>query len=122
VVTTSATWSTSTATFWAAWYDQSNLHCSINDGTVSSTAYTWGSWANSHAVGFGASGNGASIISNGSWLDETSVWNGYAFTAGDITWLYNAGVGRAYNEICAGLRGQDMRGGFQRGVRGGFLN
>ena len=100
VVTTTATWALTTWTFLAAWYDGAFLYCSLNNAAPTTTAYTFGSWAGSHALGCGASGNGSSIISNGSRLDEVSVWKNYAFTSDDVTTLYNAGAGYGYDSIC----------------------
>jgi len=121
VLDTTATWSTSTWTFIAAWYDGTNLSCSINGGTAATLGYTFGSWNGGHHFTVGVTLTGAStgnILANGSMMDEISIWNGYAFTTGDVATLYNSGAGYGYASICpAGGNGLLLGGQRNRLVR-----
>ena len=72
------------------------ISISINDGTVDSAAHSTGfvDGASSFLIsGF----NGASSFFNGCM--DSILFAKRVLTAAEITWLYNAGVGRAYSEL-----------------------
>lgn len=91
-VLSAATWY-----FVMCWYDEVNINISINDGTPDSTAHNTGITNKTSPFKLGSYNTDADTLMDGR-LDEMFFLND-APTAGEITWLYNAGAGRAYADL-----------------------
>ena len=93
---------TITSGFWyfiAATYDLSTLKISVNDGTVYSTSYAGGIFNGSVDFALGAGYvSGVPTFYTTGILDQVGLWK-RVLSAGDITWLYNAGAGRSYADL-----------------------
>lgn len=89
--------------FVSAWHraDQDTLYISVDDGTVNTQAYT-GPLQSAGNAAFALGDRPSSSIPWDGVLDEWAWTQGDYLTAAEITWLYNSGSGRAYDDICTG--------------------
>lgn len=87
----------STWTFIAAWHDSVNdtLNIQINNGTVNSVAYATGGFDSGTAFEIGRIGLSDNFCFDGR-VDAAGFWKGRCLTAEELTYLYNAGLGRQY--------------------------
>lgn len=85
--------STSTWYFVVAWHDSvaDTVNIQVNNGTVNSSAYTFGSWDSTEPLWIGRSSSG---YQNGR-IDAVGFWK-RVLTAGERTSLYNGGAGLQY--------------------------
>lgn len=70
----------------------------VNNGTIDSTAYTFGSYDSGVSFAIGAWGDGPESFDG--LIDEVGVWK-KVLTTDESTWLYNSGNGRSYSDIVA---------------------
>lgn len=90
--------------------DADTLSIVVNNGTVTSVAHTTGGYgATDQAFSLGARGNGADQYLDGV-VGRTRFWKGKVLTAAEVTWLYNGGYSRRYNDLgVPGTDGSDLK-------------
>lgn len=86
--------STGTWYFVVGWHDAAanTVNISVNDGTVNSVSYTFGSHDGQSAFRIGGTG---AVSNMDGLIDEVGFWK-RVLTASERTQLYNAGAGRTY--------------------------
>lgn len=94
--TTGAALTVSTWAFVVAWHDSvaNTVNCQLNNGTVASSAYTFGVKNGTNAFALGATTSGGASYMNGR-IDEVGFWK-RVLTVAERTSLYNAGSGVTY--------------------------
>ncbi len=85
--------------FVVMWHDASanTVNIQVNNGTVDSTSYSFGSYDDGQAFWLGSYHG---IRAWDGLIDEAGFWK-KVLTAGERTWLYNSGNGRSYSDIVA---------------------
>jgi hypothetical protein len=92
--------STGTWYFVVVWHDATanTINIQINNGTADSAAHSTGVVDLASTFYLGQAGFGGALMDGR--IDQTGVWK-RVLTAGEKTWLYNAGSGRSYSAISA---------------------
>jgi hypothetical protein len=82
------------------WHDPTadTVNIQVNNGTVSSAAWSGGTFDSSGDFVLGRRGSNADKYWDG-WIDQVSYWKDVIVTSDDRTWLYNSGMGRECTEI-----------------------
>lgn len=92
VSTQIANLSTATWYFAVCWYDGVNIYGQINDGTITSTAFTTDIFDGTSAFEIGRQSSGGNQL-NGQ-AASAGLWKGHVLTAAERTYLYANGAGR----------------------------
>jgi len=93
---------TATWYFIVAWHDAVNdqIAIQVNNGTPDTAAHSTGVINGTNSFFLGARSNNANP--HDGLLDEIGLWK-RVLTSDERTWLYNAGAGRSYADIVAGM-------------------
>lgn len=97
--------STGTWYFVLAWHDATanTINIMVNDGAADSSAHTTGVFDSDSTFNLGSSSLATPDFFLGGRMQGVGVWK-RTLTTAEKTYLYNAGVGRAYDELDPTLR------------------